>query len=106
MSTIDLENLSVSELTQLKGNIDNAITQRHQQEVIEVREKIEALLDKHGFTLDEVMSAKKARTVKPKYRNPNNAAETWTGRGRRPSWAEQIVSSGGDLNDYLIEQED
>lgn len=105
MTTVNLETLSVSELTQLKGNIDNAISKRHQQEVLEVREKIEELLELHGFTLEEVMSARKTRTVKPKYRNPNNPNETWTGRGRRPSWVEQIVSSGDNLDNYLIEQE-
>lgn len=30
-------------------------------------------------------AAKRAK-VKPVYRNPDNSAETWTGRGRSPKW--------------------
>lgn len=39
--------------------------------------------------------------VPPKYRNPNNAAETWTGRGKAPVWARSLKEAG-TLDSALI----
>jgi len=42
------------------------------------------------------------KPVQPKYRNPENSENTWTGRGRRPIWVEQSLSAGKTLEDLLI----
>ena len=42
------------------------------------------------------------RKVKPKYRNPSNKSETWTGRGRQPLWAVAALKSGKKLSDFVI----
>jgi DNA-binding protein H-NS len=41
--------------------------------------------------------------VAPKYRNPENPAETWAGRGLKPRWLQAAMKSGGKLDDFLIE---
>jgi DNA-binding protein H-NS len=41
-------------------------------------------------------------TVKPKYRNPKNTAETWAGRGAKPKWYETHLAKGGKPEDMLI----
>lgn len=46
--------------------------------------------------------AKPKMKVKPKYRNPDNAKETWTGRGKQPRWVGAAISSGKTLDDLLI----
>lgn len=33
----------------------------------------------------------------PKYRNPENPAETWSGKGRRPAWLEALLLEGKSL---------
>jgi len=40
--------------------------------------------------------------VAPKYRNPDNHSETWSGRGRKPKWVEDKIAGGKSLNDLLI----
>ena len=45
-------------------------------------------------------SDKRAK-VAPKYRNPNDAAQTWTGRGRSPVWV-QALKDAGTLETALI----
>ena len=40
--------------------------------------------------------------VAPKYRNPGNASETWSGRGRQPKWLEEKIAGGKSLDDFLI----
>jgi DNA-binding protein H-NS len=33
----------------------------------------------------------------PKFRNPENPAETWSGKGKRPSWVEAALAKGKTL---------
>jgi len=66
---------------------------------------MEALAAESGFDLDEILSKKSKpprKKVKAKYKNPNDAAQTWTGRGRKPKWAVQHLDNGGSLDDVLI----
>jgi DNA-binding protein H-NS len=39
--------------------------------------------------------------VAPKYRNPANAAQTWTGRGKAPLWVQELKTAGS-LDSALI----
>lgn len=44
---------------------------------------------------------------KPKYRNPNNPDDTWTGLGatsRRPKWVVEYEAAGGKIEDCLIKE--
>lgn len=41
------------------------------------------------------------KKVAPKYRNPANPAQTWTGRGVSPTWA-QALKAQGQLDSALI----
>jgi hypothetical protein len=40
--------------------------------------------------------------VPPKYRNPDNPAETWTGRGLPPRWLAAELKRGARMEDFLI----
>src|SRR3954454_4457494 len=40
--------------------------------------------------------------VAPKYRNPDNPAETWTGRGRQPRWVQAALAQGRTLAELSI----
>jgi len=43
------------------------------------------------------------KKVAPKYRNPANSEQTWTGRGVSPTWV-QALKSAGTLDSALIAQ--
>ena len=49
-------------------------------------------------------AGKKTGKVAPKYRNPANHAETWTGRGVSPKWVAELKAAG-TLNSALITHE-
>lgn len=38
----------------------------------------------------------------PKYRNPENAAETWSGKGKRPAWVKEALAEGKSLESLEI----
>ena len=42
--------------------------------------------------------------VFPKYQNPKNPAETWSGRGKPPLWVKEQLRAGKKLDRFLIDQ--
>lgn len=103
MTAINLEDLSVEALEALKGDIDATMERKRNGELFALREQIEELVDNSPFTLEEILAAQKVRKpVAPKYRNPDDASETWTGRGRKPRWVEAFLDAGNNLEDVAI----
>ncbi len=43
-----------------------------------------------------------AEAAKVTYRNPDNPSQTWTGKGRKPAWVVEALSSGKMLEDFHI----
>ena len=68
-------------------------------------EEIEKLAAQRGLSLEEVIGArvKKGRAkATPKYRNPKDAAQTWSGRGKHPGWVKEALAGGKKLEDLAI----
>jgi DNA-binding protein H-NS len=42
--------------------------------------------------------------VLPKYQNPKDPSETWSGRGKQPRWLKAQLRAGKKLNDLLIDR--
>lgn len=103
MSEINLDDLSITELEALKGGISGAIESKRNNELLELRAKVDELLDNSPFTLEEVLEAKAIRKpVLPKYMMTNDPELTWTGRGRKPRWIVAYLEGGGSLEDLRI----
>ncbi|WP_238482214.1 H-NS histone family protein [Dyella acidiphila] len=80
-------------------------------QIQEARKKIDALLSSAGLSLADVYpghgagkGAKgvKRGTVAPKYRNPEDPSQTWTGRGKRPLWFAAAIKRRGVTADSLL----
>jgi DNA-binding protein H-NS len=101
MRDSQLEKMSLKELTTLHIRINQAIAEKRIEERSEVRAKIEELAQASGFSVAELFGGRGAKRGKgvPKFRNPKDASQTWTGRGRRPLW---MAKAGGDLERFLI----
>lgn len=86
-----------------------------------MRAKINKYVKDHGYTIEELYGSvsvtssetSKKRTgrkpaksagskVAPKYRNPANPSETWSGRGRQPRWLAALVQKGKEPSEFLI----
>ncbi len=103
--SFNIENLSFLELVQLQEDIASLIKKTEKAEKANLRKQMEALAKKSGFTFDEIITGSKASKktkVKPKYANPSDPEQTWTGRGRKPKWVEAALLAGTDINDLLI----
>ena len=100
---MDLNTLTLKELKKLRKDIDKTISD------FENRKKREALLElekkaaEMGFSLSDLTgTAKVKKASAPKYRNPNDSDQTWTGRGRTPLWMKAHEAAGGSRDDTLI----
>jgi DNA-binding protein H-NS len=106
---IDLKSLSPKELKALIANAESHMQEARANQIQEVRKKIDALLSSSGLDLADVYPARggkggKRGTVAPKYRNPDDPSQTWTGRGKRPLWfAAALKRRGVTAESLLIE---
>lgn len=105
-----IDSLSLAELQELKFHVEKKIESRAKQERSDLIEKMDALAKERGFGgLDALMgsggdaSKAKRKPVAPKYRNPADASDTWSGRGRKPRWVVDMLAAGGSLDDALIQ---
>jgi DNA-binding protein H-NS len=101
----DLEKMSPAELKQLEARIERLKTEKREAERMALRERVTALARENGFDVRELVGGGRGRngSVAPKYRDPQNPANTWTGRGRMPRWM-AAATKGGKLKkeDFLI----
>lgn len=105
MTKIDLNALTLSELKQLERDVARAIATYELRRVAEAKAEVEELARKLGFKLAELVEApggKKVSSTAPKYRNPENPEQTWTGHGRQPKWIKEALASGKSLDEFAI----
>lgn len=91
-----------------------------QQEIAAVAREVAAKLNEFkisladlraaGYAVGEVAASPKATkarkasggVVAMKYRDPKNADNEWSGRGRSPRWMQEYLDAGKQKDDFLI----
>jgi len=125
--SIDLNGLSAKELDSLIAQAKKRrTTLAKRKPIADVRRKLTQLARAEGYTVAELFggaapassNAEKGAPAKaagrkstkgyklgkvaPKYRNPQNPADTWAGRGQQPKWMSTQIAAGRKLEDFLI----
>lgn len=105
---MDINSMDLKQLKELKKDIEKAISSFEARRLANARRELEAKAAELGVSLSEVLGTKPAKgtraVVAPKYRNPKNPSETWSGRGRKPRWLTVALTSvGAKLEDFLID---
>lgn len=123
---IDLNSMSAKELESLvaQANKRRAVLKKRKP-VAAVRKRLEQLARAEGYSIAELFGARGASTpaaaaprpakggarkpskmagskVAPKYRNPANENETWSGRGKQPRWLAAYTGQGRALEEFRI----
>lgn len=100
MAKIDLSKMNHDQLMDLQKDVEKAIRSYEKRRIEEARAAVEARARELGFSLNELTGAK-AKAGKsinpPKYRNPADPDQTWSGRGRQPAWVKAHLAAGKDL---------
>ena len=102
---MDFSKLTSAELKQVKDHVETALIERQRQDLIDAKAAAEAAVAEYGFSLAELADGTKSgkRTkAAPKYRNPDNHDQTWTGRGRRPAWINTAIDACKDISELEI----
>jgi DNA-binding protein H-NS len=97
MEEFDLFRYSVKDLRDLRSRIEKAIEHRRTEAKQRLRSEILELAESEGLSLDEVFEVLRGsprRAGKPKYRNPDNPSESWSGAGDKPAWVEEGIATG------------
>lgn len=118
--SIDLSDLSAKQLGDLIKNAkkQQAIVAKRVP-ITKVRSQLTKLAKASGYSIEALFGAepatgrksatkatgktgRKLGKVPPKYRNPANPQETWTGRGKQPRWLAELTAKGKKAEEFLI----
>ena len=99
-----LEKMTDTKLNTLFKEVTAEVDRRKQANSVnaKVEKELAALAKKYGVDTVKRLAAttknravKKRAKVKPVYQNPDNSAQTWTGRGRTPQWVAEAEKKHG-----------
>ncbi|MGR3805404.1 H-NS histone family protein [Marinibacterium profundimaris] len=108
---IDLTSMTSKELEDLRSQVDLALRDAVVREKAQARQAAEKAAAEFGFSLSDVLnggpdgSRRKSDdkpVSPPKYRNPDDPTQTWTGRGRKPGWFNDALANGAAPEDMEI----
>jgi len=102
--SVNLSGMSSRELKALKRKIDKEMEKRVKDEKKKAREALRKTAKEHGFSLNELVGGSKGRSTAAaaKYRHPQDAGKTWSGKGRQPNWVKEWLAKGRKLADLQI----
>lgn len=102
----DYQNLSESELQNVIEDAKKAL--KHKQ--ANKRKSVIAQIKELAASIDVVVdikepdnaSVRKGVKVAVKYRHPEDADKTWTGRGVMPKWLQALTNEGRDRQEFEV----
>lgn len=101
MNGHSLESMSTDELWSLYEQLSSILAERIVVEKAKLDERLRKIEMASGSaTFNRVR--RPYPKVAPKYQNPKNLAETWSGRGKQPRWVQAQLKAGKKLEHFLI----
>lgn len=96
-----LPNCDLGELYQARHLLERLINERKEEAKATFNQRYQSLLTE----AEQIGISLKPETppAVPKYRNPANPEQTWTGRGKKPGWMSDALAAGATLESLLIE---
>ena len=107
-----LEKSTIQELVAFRELLDQAIEAKQAEAQKELVAKFQTEAESLGLSLSDILEnmenkpKRKIGKAKPKYRNPDNQEQTWSGRGRMPNWLTAIVGDDREkAEEYRIPED-
>jgi DNA-binding protein H-NS len=111
---LNLAAMSVDEMWQLHEEIGKILSVRLTSEKRELEKRLAQLRrereSRQSGAEDERASPSQHRErrayprVFPKYQNPDQPSETWSGRGKQPRWLAAALKTGRTIEDFVIQK--
>jgi DNA-binding protein H-NS len=109
---LNLDAMSVDEMWQLHEEISQVLSVRLTSEKRELEKRLAQLRREKETRQSEPADAqtlkgahrerRKYPRVYPKYRNPKEPSETWSGRGKQPRWLAAALKTGHTIEEFVI----
>jgi DNA-binding protein H-NS len=94
------ESMSLDELWNLHEQVTSTLARRIEQQKAKLEERLRRL------AINDAISSDKPRRpypeVLPKYQNPKNPTQKWSGRGKQPHWVRAQLKAGKKLDHFRI----
>jgi DNA-binding protein H-NS len=94
------ESMSLDELWKLHEQVTSTLARRITLQKAKLEEQLRRL------EIDDAISPDKPRRpypkVLPKYQNPKNPTQKWSGRGKQPHWVRTQLKAGKKLEHFRI----
>ncbi|AUC99076.1 MULTISPECIES: H-NS histone family protein [Bradyrhizobium] len=107
--TFDFDAMSVDDLWQLYEKLSQVLSIRLTSEKRELEKRLAQLRREKELRVSEsadINAAPRERRkyprVFPKYQNPNEPSETWSGRGKQPRWLTAALKTGHTIDEFVI----
>jgi len=94
----DLNCMSMDELWSLHERVTSELARQIAAQKTELENRLRRL------AINPPRPRRPYPKVLPKYQNPKNPAEKWSGRGKQPHWVKAQLKSGKKLERFLIAQ--
>ena len=97
----DLDSMAIDDLWNLYEEISAQLQRKIESEKAKLEERLRRI--ETGGNFNQIKAERRPYPkVLPKYRNPKNSAETWSGRGKQPQWVRDQLRAGRKLDHFLI----
>jgi len=107
MHRTDLEAMDFDELWLLHEQLTKLLSEKITTEKLQLERRLAQL--SRAEQIDDAEGApgnrprRKYPKVQPKYFNPAQPTQKWSGRGKQPRWLVAALSSGAKLEDFIID---
>src|ERR1700755_3306237 len=100
MKQNEIERMSVDELWELHAKLSEALAKKIAAEKRMLDERLRLLTDRSHIRQQKTSERRSYPRVIARFRNPENPAETWAGRGKQPRWVTRQLSAGKRIDDF------
>jgi DNA-binding protein H-NS len=106
--------MTVDELWLLYEELSQILSVRLTSEKRELEKRLSQLQRENKLRTPEAVDTPNAAPrerrryprVLPKYRNPEEPSETWSGRGKTPRWLSAALKTGHTMDEFAIRDDD
>jgi|SRR5215204_48819 len=102
MNDRELEKMELDDLWNLHQRIIDILDRKLENEKRRLQNQLDELGRRFGGAPADVPQRRPYPEVKPKYQNPKDPSETWSGRGKTPRWAAELIAAGRKLDEFKI----
>jgi DNA-binding protein H-NS len=99
-----LSEMPLDELWELHQSASAILASRLEAEKSKLEHRLRLLHTDAERDLPERPARSRYPAVLPKFRNPAEPHQTWSGRGKRPHWVTELLDAGRNIQDFRISE--